>query len=188
VRRKAYGYPGLLPAELAAMQSEASLIESNIAKQRQVESTVAALQSIAPKRKLGFLDLPGEIRNTIYRYALNRPAAINGIDTKIPAVGLLITSHLVHEEASSIFYEENTFMFGLQIDWARLPEIVLVGFPKVPIWPAPRYHEFLSTLHIQFQFRSGDASDTAAPEILQKSMHSMRAAYDACWIDLGKQF
>jgi hypothetical protein len=186
VRRKAYGYPGLLPAEITAMQTENSFVESSVVKEHQVEASTVTLQGAAPKRKLGFLDLPGEIRNTIYRYALNWPTPINGVDTQIPAIQLLITSNLVHDEASSIFYEENTFIFGLQIDWARLPEIVLVGFPKIPIWPAPRYHEFLSTLHIQFQFKSGDPSDTSAPEILQNSMHSMRAAYDACWDELGK--
>ena len=45
-------------------------------------STLAA----PAKSRVGFLDLPAELRNQIYRYALVVPDLINGIMTKIPAI------------------------------------------------------------------------------------------------------
>jgi hypothetical protein len=189
VRRRAYGHMDRLQheAEIAALQTEQAVREAKQAEWCEVDHSTAAVQTAVPKKRLGFLDLPGEIRNNIYLHALVLPTPINGIDTKIPTIGLLSTSKLIHKESSSMFYEHNTFTFGLQIDWARLPEIFLAGFPKLPIWPTPRYHGSLSKLHIKFQFRSGDPSDTIAPESLQKSMHAMRAAYDQYWDNLGKQ-
>jgi hypothetical protein len=189
VRRRAYGHPDRLQleAEMAAMRAEHAARKSEQAERRKVKPSTAPLQPAVPKRKLEFLDLPGEIRNNIYFHAFIWTTAINGVDTKIPTIGLLAASKVIHKEASSLFYEHNTFTFGLQIDWARLPEILLAGYPRLPIWPTPRYHESLSKLYIKFQFRSGDPSDTIAPESLQMSMHTMRAAYDESWYNLGKQ-
>jgi hypothetical protein len=189
VRLKAYGLPNHPQIEIEMSALEIAM-ENEDEHRRQLEPGRTTLKltvlNTAPKRDLGLLDLPGEIRNKIYRYALISTAPINGIETKIPAIWLLATSRGIHEEASSIFYEENTFTFGLQIHWTKLPEIVLAGFPRLEIWPTPRYHEFLKKLHIKFEFNSGDSSVTRAPEILQKSMHAMRAAYDHCWDNLGK--
>jgi hypothetical protein len=142
---------------------------------------------IAPKKqRMGFLHLPGEVRNSIYRYALVFPKPINGIETKIPAIGILATSKLVHKEASSILYGENTFTFGMEINWRGLVQIQLAGFPKLlPIWPTPTYHECLRKLYIKIAFTGGLPADIEAPEFLRSQIHSMREAYDSIWDDLG---
>lgn len=74
------------------------------------------------KRATGFLDLAGEVRNKIYRYALtakhNKPQKCVW-SGKLPhegqtysfATGLLRINRQVYHEASSIFYVENGLVF-----------------------------------------------------------------------------
>jgi hypothetical protein len=140
----------------------------------------------APKtRHVGFLDQPGEIRNQVYRLALTRQEPINGVLTKLPAIGLLRVCKKVHEEASSILYQENTFIFGIKINWSTLQRIGLYGFPpRLAIWPAASYHQWLRKLHIQISFTPGSPIDFEAPSFLQNDIQAMRRAYDACWDDL----
>lgn len=76
---------------------------------------------LGQKNPFRFLDLAGEVRNTIYRYALtashNNPQkhVWSGLDphegqTYILATGLLRVNRQVYREASSIFYRENGFV------------------------------------------------------------------------------
>jgi hypothetical protein len=152
-------------------------------------SQITTLQTSQPKPKeqVGFLDLPGEMRNDIYRYVYLRSEPLNGIDDKIPGIWLLATSKQIHEEASSIFYGENTFLFGLDINWDVNAEIVLAGFPRhLPIWPTPAYFPHLKKLHIKFNFRSGDPTAFEGPEMHCRGIQAMRKAYDDIWDELGK--
>ncbi|KAF2434980.1 hypothetical protein EJ08DRAFT_386070 [Tothia fuscella] len=138
-----------------------------------------------PKEPVGFLDLPGELRNTIYRHALLRPEPIDGIDDYIPEIGLLGTCKIIHDEAGSIFYGENNFTFGLSIDWTGYAEIQLCGFPRnLAVWPARTYHPYLKRLHIKFKFESGAPNDLEGPEVMCTQIRAMRKAYDSIWDEL----
>jgi len=149
-------------------------------------SSAPSSPPIAPRQpRRAFLDFPGEVRNAIYRHVFVREEQLNGICSKLPGVGLLLTCQQIHAEASSILYGENSFSFGLVIDWRGLPEILLAGFPPIAIWPAPRYHPFLKRLWIKFDFKAGKPTDLEGPSLLQKSMKAMREAYDSVWDDLG---
>lgn len=90
-----------------------------------------AQPNVNQRQNLSFLDLPGEIRNKIYNYALNfdsielatksrfdhksnRARALAYRDYKQnikPVLRLLRTNKQVNEEASSIFYGQNEFRF-----------------------------------------------------------------------------
>lgn len=67
-----------------------------------------------------FLDLPGELRNRIYRYALVTPERIllRGENKKQPA--LLRVSRQVRKEAIKIYYDENEFAYHF-VDLAGAP-------------------------------------------------------------------
>ncbi|CAF9937817.1 hypothetical protein IMSHALPRED_000558 [Imshaugia aleurites] len=69
-----------------------------------------------------FLALPGEIRNRIYRFALvtSRPFPVQLQWNRPPDTALLRVNRQVFDEASTIFYAENTF---------RFPEALFVGAP-----------------------------------------------------------
>lgn len=84
-------------------------------KKTRTEKTKAAA---APKRWKGFTDLPPELRNKIYRYALVRdktlqiPACKPWGDRDLCQSGqFLSTCKLVHNEGCSILYGENSFAF-----------------------------------------------------------------------------
>jgi len=140
-------------------------------------------------RPIKFLeDIPGEIRNHIYRYAFLSDELVNGIDTKFSSIGLLIASKKVHEEASSILYGENGFTFGMEIDWTNKPEIQLCGFPPIGIWPAKTYHRHLKKLHVKILLRAGGHEHLNPPEIYPKQLHTFREAYDSVWQDLDMTY
>lgn len=71
-----------------------------------------------PSRKTGFLDLPAELRNEIYRltfvakgrFALSRPTNFSR------SAAFLRTCRQVHQEASGILYGENEFFFSRRSD------------------------------------------------------------------------
>jgi hypothetical protein len=135
--------------------------------------------------RAGFFDLPGELRNQIYRLALTQYEPINGILTKLPAIQVMRSCKQVHDEASSVLYEENTFTFGIEINWTRLQRMRLYGFPSsLAIWPAPAYHRWLRKLYIQISFTPGNPNDHEAPVFLRNDIAAMRKAYDDCWDDL----
>lgn len=77
-------------------------------------------QKVSPNCSL--LALPGEIRNSIYRFALvtARPFAIQLQWNRPLDAALLRVNKQIFNEASSIFYHENTF---------RFPEALFVGAP-----------------------------------------------------------
>ncbi|KAI5369579.1 hypothetical protein Slin15195_G004540 [Septoria linicola] len=79
-----------------------------------------------PKSKTSFLDLPGELRNRIYRLVLRRPHSIKIVSRRLPpkqfdssdhhnlkrgGPPLLRASTDIRREASEIYYLENTFTF-----------------------------------------------------------------------------
>lgn len=73
----------------------------------------------------GFLDLPGEIRNKIYLFVLiySRPFTVKLQFGGSNTTALLRTNKQIYNEASSIFYGENTFCF---------PQSLFVGAPIFP--------------------------------------------------------
>ena len=82
-------------------------------------SDQSARQSIRP---CTFLALPGEVRNRIYQFALvtARPFAVQLQWTRPLDTALLRVNKQIFEEASGIFYVENTF---------RFPEALFVEAP-----------------------------------------------------------
>lgn len=132
--------------------------------------------------RTGFLGLPGEIRNQIYRLVLTQEDAINGRRTKLPAVSLLRVCKKVSEEASSILYSENTYTFGISINFTNLQRMGLHCFPlTLEVWPTNTYHEWLRKLHIGISFTSGPPTDFKAPYFLLNDIKAMRKAYEDCW-------
>lgn len=131
--------------------------------------------------------VPAEVRNSIYRYALVYDIAINGY-AKIDTIGLFYTNKQVHDEASSIFYGENTFTFDMEIDWTDRPEIQLHNFPKktcgTGIWPPKRYHAYLTKLHIRFTLNAGEPHMLEAPPIYPMQLKAFRKSFDECWNQL----
>ena len=145
---------------------------------------------VRKKRRLKFLqDVPSEIRNLIYRYSLVFESKISG-NTKVPTAALLRTSRQIHSEASSIFYGENTFTFHMELDWTNRAEIQLHNFPPrsrtggIPIWPTPRYHRYLSKLHVRVSFRAGAPEMLEPPPIYPLQLKSFRLSFATCWDQL----
>ncbi|KAF1942473.1 hypothetical protein EJ02DRAFT_454170 [Clathrospora elynae] len=92
-------------------------------------------QTVVQARHKGFTDLPPELRNTVYRYLFARKDEDE--ELKIPAVKgscslqmsaqFLRTCKLVHNEACSILYGENTFSLSRHY------------FTRGPFWePVPK--------------------------------------------------
>lgn len=151
---------------------------------RRIEEANCSTGNLRAGRFKFLEDIPGEIRNHIYRYAFLSDEAVNGVDTKFSAIGLLMASKKAHEEASSILYGENAFTFGMEIDWINKPEIQLCGFPPIGIWPAKTYHRYLKKLHVKILLRAGDHGHLDAPEIYSMQLRAFREAYDSIWSDL----
>lgn len=97
------------------------------------------------ERKKGFLDLPAELRNKIYRHLSRGPHPYHlhplvGTTnlrplSRVSGITLLSTCKQVHDEASSILYGENGFLFDISLDDKR-NRIVVSDFPKGSVWPA----------------------------------------------------
>jgi len=176
--RKIYELAGL-PYPWDQLEYGGNMIQNRMIEETNLSSTKLRAQPIK------FLeDIPGEIRNHIYRYAFLSDELVNGIDTKFSAIGLLMTSKKAHEEVSSILYGENGFTFGMEIDWTSKPEIQLCGFPPIGIWPAKTYHQHLKKLHVKILFRAGGHEHLNAPEIYPKQLQAFREAYNSAWEDL----
>jgi hypothetical protein len=135
--------------------------------------------------RAGFLDLPGELRNDIYRLTLKYDHAVNGERTKFPSIALLRTCKKIHEEAASILYSENTFTFGIALNFTNLQRMILHCFPtSLLVWPATTYHQWLRKLHIGISFTPGSVMDFAPPPFLANDLKAFRKAYDLCWDEL----
>ena len=96
--------------------------------------------------KLGFADMPGEIRNNIYEYALmpsnGKAVRLTG-GSKVGGdlvLGLMATCKAVRKEATSFFYQENTFRIEnlklhqtLKLDH-KFTWKMIDPHPKFPLW------------------------------------------------------
>lgn len=73
---------------------------------------------LTPSEKVGFLDLPGEIRNKIYRLVLVQHPGPYGCEliSSIAPPALTLVNKQTFAEALPVFYAENTFYLLL---WAR---------------------------------------------------------------------
>src|ERR1700761_7255173 len=60
-------------------------------------------------RDLKFFDLPGELRNRVYRHALHQPDGITIDSQNWLQPPMLLVCRQMREEAKSIFYKENDF-------------------------------------------------------------------------------
>ena len=84
--------------------------------------------------KIGFTDMPGEVRNQIYELALltkfnhTAPAYEKRTRHRIP-IGLLLGCRQIYEETKDTWYEENVFV-EIITNWADLPEqFAAMGVP-----------------------------------------------------------
>jgi hypothetical protein len=127
---------------------------------RQVPSSHSSDRSRA-----GFLNLPAELRNNIYAQVLIYTDYIRvmpNAPTKIPALVLLQICKQIHDEAASVFYAANSFYVqtsrhvklipGQQSLFPHLSETylptLLGGEGGGLVFPAPRYHLYLTRLTI----------------------------------------
>lgn len=176
--------------ELAGLPYPGDLLEygDNRIEYRRIEEENLSTTKLRAEPIKFLEDIPGEIRNHIYRCAFLSDGLVNGIDTKFSTIGLLMTSKKAHEEASSILYGENGFTFGMEIDWTNKPEIQLCGFPPIGIWPAKTYHRHLKKLHVKILLRAGGHEHLSPPEIYPKQLQTFREAYDSAWQDLDMTY
>jgi len=74
---------------------------------KKIESATNTKPDVEPAKKLGFLDLPPEIRNKIYGYAIPRkqPLTLYGAPP-----GIMQTCRQVRAETRAMFYRNNTFV------------------------------------------------------------------------------
>ncbi|KAF2816654.1 uncharacterized protein BDZ99DRAFT_543350 [Mytilinidion resinicola] len=110
----------------------------------------------ADQSKASFLDLPPEIRNHIYSQLLISDDYIRPT-TSVPCLHLLKICKQLHDEAASVFYAANSFYCHWEtktIAYENAP-FDAVNFPKIAapwleglIWPAPRYHVYLTRVVI----------------------------------------
>lgn len=117
----------MIPEALAARAAAAQMIPTapyssyyNLLAQYQRTTEEEAINS----RPFPFLNLPGELRNKIYRLVLVKSKAFT---VKLQFGGsrttsLMRTNKQIYQETSSIFYEENTFCF---------PQSLFVGAPII---------------------------------------------------------
>lgn len=91
---------------------------------------------------LSFLDLPGEIRNLIYRYALvlEGPITTNFRPSEL-ALNLLRANKQIHDEARSILHSQNTFNFFHLLTYLPLSFLQRIG---------PENAKWIESLEINF--------------------------------------
>ena len=93
--------------------------------------TRKSASTLTPATHSGFLDLPAELRNEIYRLAFVGNAELRFANPTnfCRSAALLRTCHQVHDEARSIIYGENSFYFSRNLsrygsfwedDWKEL--------------------------------------------------------------------
>ncbi|KAF2095957.1 hypothetical protein NA57DRAFT_59020 [Rhizodiscina lignyota] len=68
-------------------------------------------------RNLHFFDLPREVRDIVYTYALTRPSYRTWggslqVPDCVPSLNLLLVSRHIHDEAMPVFYSSNIFQFS----------------------------------------------------------------------------
>jgi hypothetical protein len=134
-----------LDSTLLLTKEQGKLHEMQLGKSKKsrVSPKSAGTSSV---RRTGFTDLPPELRNTIYRYLFARKDDFSKL--KIPLTGnypkdtltksgqFLRSCKLVHNEACSILYGENTFSFHRHYD------------TRGPYWePVPKEIGYQDVLH-----------------------------------------
>ncbi|KAF2736160.1 hypothetical protein EJ04DRAFT_575624 [Polyplosphaeria fusca] len=132
----------------------------------------------ADNSRAGFLDLPAELRNVVYRDLFVFPGYVRLLylsPTKVSALALLRTCKQVHHEAASVLYGTNSFYCSLkkhahieldqEAGFHAISNLYFVA-PQLELYygetgaalqalaidgiffPAPRYHRFLTRLTI----------------------------------------
>ena len=108
-----------------------------------VPKSVSAL-SDGRSRPFRFLNLPGELRNRIYRLHLLCDQVIdldpNNYRRIAPRLGLLLVSRHVHDEASKIFYGENPFRIFPRYSYCRRSLLTRLS---------PRYRSAIRSLELR---------------------------------------
>ncbi|KAL2355154.1 hypothetical protein BJ546DRAFT_841234 [Cryomyces antarcticus] len=104
---------------------------SKVAKQ-----VVGKTTSPVQKTKMGFLSLPGELRNQVYRilFVVEFPFNISKPDNFCRSGGLLSTCRQVYVEGRTVLYSENKFIFERQIHTRAIyfqAQWIEVGFKDV---------------------------------------------------------
>jgi hypothetical protein len=114
------------------------------------------------------LELPGELRNRIYRLCLvsedAEPIAV--ISTSFPEPPLLSTCKEIREEASAIFYGESQFRAWL---WSYDSSPLMVMFAKVPIFKK------LGRMHLPSHLRMRGPPSWHHLEIMLRRRHAVGA-------------
>jgi hypothetical protein len=114
----------------------------------------------ADQSKASFLDLPAELRNHIYSQVLIYDDYIRPT-TNVPNLHLLQVCKQLHHEAASIFYAGNSFYCSWYksafLDHAPhvhspATQKLLKDWLQDTIWPARRYHVFLTRVVIDSCF------------------------------------
>lgn len=147
------------------------------------------------KRKKGFLDLPAELCNKVYRHLFHGPhpyrlhplagtTNLRPLST-VSGITLFSTCKQIHDEASSILYGENGFLFDTYLDDKR-NRIVVSDFPKGSVWPAQRYHKWVQRLTLRVAISAEGAwYRPKAPRRHQENLRGLRAYYEEIWADKG---
>ncbi|KAI9879610.1 MAG: hypothetical protein M1830_007970 [Pleopsidium flavum] len=130
----------VIPGQAVEHQTTLQFVQTD--KRR--SSSLGISMSLSSTRKLGFLNLPAEIRNQIYQLALStrrgtreygfQPAIRFGLQ-----INLLSTCHQFHQEASDILYRENTFIHVLTRYRGFVDELITNGIPLVARDAAARF-------------------------------------------------
>ncbi|KAL1794304.1 hypothetical protein ACET3X_007725 [Alternaria dauci] len=135
-----------LDSTLLQVNQQGKLHEMQPGKSKKLRTESPERVGPATVRSKGFTDLPGELRNTIYRYLFARkdkdsrlriPLTSNDPkDSLAKSAQFLRSCKLVHNEACSILYGENTFSFHRHYD------------TRGPYWePVPKEIGYQDVLH-----------------------------------------
>lgn len=137
--------------------------------------TVAGLKrfNIAATTGLGFLSLSGEIRNRIYRLTMKADPVyfINGTNFEHSA-SLLRTCKQVHEEARTILYADNEFIF--ERDPQRCGEFWRPNRTEIGYSNVRRFLEMIGPFNIGLIRSVGFSFDDALPSTAPGKGHEER--------------
>ena len=94
------------------MEAQATTVDTHLTQsvQATISSSAAATRMWNAKNSLLLCKLPGEIRNSIYRYVLLRNEIIFDLADIHAATPLLRASSQLRDEAKVVFYSENKFV------------------------------------------------------------------------------
>lgn len=121
---------------------------------------MSATKPIERQAPLGFLDLPGEIRNEIYRYVLlvdrnpyHRRRAWSGLNFEAlkynMSISVLFVSRQINLEASSIFYGANNLVIIQDTNYFLFEKVLDRNLPVVACTHKASNHRFAMVLHLE---------------------------------------